>query len=859
MIRPAWRILPLLLVSFLLFLAIGTAQAAQHHDVIRQEPLKDNDAPSDFKSWDGKPSGQDGLKKDVLSESVKNALSLLDKVKPPTASKLAQITRRPKGLVGSSLYYANQAFVFLFMNAPKEQPFLTSSNSENAPKLAEPLSKAIKLLEEAANEGSPDAIYILAEMSFYGNHTYPINYDEAFFRYQQLADMTGNATAQYMLGFLYATGLSPSVPTDQAKSMLYHTFAAEQGHTRSEMTLAYRNYAGIATPQNCDEAVHWYKKVADKAIRHYRSGPPGGYSLPRDIYRLADEDGGVYGEGASVSSSGPRAKLGGPSSDAYADIEDVLEYLLLQSSKGETSATFTLARLYYDGTQVKRDFKLAKHYFMTVAREYFLENGKLRKDVTSRTEKDATKAAGYLGRMFLRGEGMEQSYSRAKVWFHRGVKNGDALSQYSLGLMYLNGLDVERNVVKAAEYFGAAADQDLAVAQTNLGILFLDQGDTKTASNYFQLASRHSHIEAFYYLAEMENNGIEGERSCIQAAADYKVVAEKAEAIWGSLEEANEAYYDGNMDKAILGYLMAAEQGSEPAQANVAWLLDQTKPHWSPVTWLSNISTKAKTIGRDATLSLMYWTRSAKQDNVDSLVKMGDYYLSGMGTPMSAENAAVCYQAATEVLPDNMQSAQAMWNLGWMHENGVGIEQDFHLAKRFYDLALETNKEAYLPVKLSLFKLQWRSWWNDVTRGGVKGISHDEKERKRRTFYEWLNDFLEADEAMHRNEHYEDDDWSAEHDHIPGGDYWDGDDYDDGLLETLIIVGLVASLGWLIYYRQQQQQAAERRRREGVEGQVVDAAGQPAGPLPGQQPDGGFFPQPGDPAFQAWAAGGVGH
>ena len=57
-----------------------------------------------------------------------------------------------------------------------------------------------------------------------------------------------------------------------------------------------------------------------------------------------------------------------------------------------------------------------------------------------------------------------------------------------------------------------------------------------------------------------------------------------------------------------------------------------------------------------------------------------------------------------------------------MHENGIGIEQDFHLAKRLYDQALETNKEAYLPVKLSLWKLRWRSWWNDVTRGGIHGI-----------------------------------------------------------------------------------------------------------------------------------------
>jgi len=808
-----------------------------------------------------------------VAERVKEATAILRKVKPPTVSKLARYTRKPKGILGTSAYYAKEAFVLLFMNAPKQTNLLTTSTSQQAPKLGQPLSLAVKLLQDAAAQNNPDALFLLAQMSFHGNFTHPVSYPQAFTYYKALADLDGNSTAQYMLGFLYATGLAaPDVPADQAKSMLYHTFAAEQGNTRSQMTLAYRHHAGIATPRNCDEAVHWYKRVADKALAHYRSGPPGGYSLARDSYRLADEEGGVYGEGASVSSAGVHAKQGGPTSDAYADVEDVLEYLHLQSSKGDLKATFGLARLHYDGARgMKRDLKLAKQYFMQIAREYWSENGKIKKDVAHGTEKLASKAAGYLGRMFLRGEGMEQSFSKARIWFTRGVANGDALSQYSLGLMHLEGLGLSQDTVRAAEYLSAAADQDLAVAQTNLGMLFLDQGDSQTAARYFELAARHSHIEAFYYLAEMNQQAIGRDRSCGMAAAYYKIVAERAESIWASLGEANEANEEGEMQKAVVGYLMAAEQGSENAQANVAWLLDQTKPKWSPISYLLSVGQSAKIAVGDAALALMYWTRSAKQQNIDSLVKMGDYYLYGFGTLASPENAAVCYQAAAETL----QSAQAMWNLGWMHENGIGIDQDFHLAKRFYDQALETNREAYLPAKLSLFKLRWRSWWNDVTHGGVKSMGSDESERKRRTFTEWLNDFLEADAQMYAQEMAEADDW-GDSEGMPGGDdYYDSGEVDieDGVLETLLIGGLVAALGLLVYYRQQQRRAAEQMRQQGVneqgqqqrQGQNAGAMGgaqqqqEPPPPAPGQQADGGFFPQPGDPNWNAWAAGGVGH
>ncbi|MBE7158077.1 MAG: sel1 repeat family protein [Rhodospirillales bacterium] len=252
---------------------------------------------------------------------------------------------------------------------------------------------------------------------------------------------------------------------------------------------------------------------------------------------------------------------------------------------------------------------------------------------------------------------------------------------------------------------------------------------------------------------------------------------------------------------------------------------------------------------------------------MDSLVKMGDYYLLGLGSALSTENAAACYQAAS----DAGASAQAMWNLGWMHENGVGIEQDFHLAKRFYDQALETNpKEAYAPVKLSLWRLRWRSWWNKVTRGNIHGIEEDGEEeggRRPRSFMEWFRDFAAADEEQMRRLYGDAIDGGegqgAADDYdgggMPGGDIA-GEDIalEDDLLELLLIAGLVATLAWLLWYRgQQQQRAAEERRRQEQGAGPQD--GVPAPAAPGLQADGGFFPPRDDPNFNAWVAGGVGH
>lgn len=64
-------------------------------------------------------------------------------------------------------------------------------------------------------------------------------------------------------------------------------------------------------------------------------------------------------------------------------------------------------------------------------------------------------------------------------------------------------------------------------------------------------------------------------------------------------------------------------------------------------------------------------------------------------------NNIFSYRLASE----QQHNAQAMFNLGYMHEQGLGMQRDVHLAKRCYDLAAETSPDAKVPVALALFKL----------------------------------------------------------------------------------------------------------------------------------------------------------
>ncbi|GAA5878161.1 hypothetical protein JCM3774_004315 [Rhodotorula dairenensis] len=330
-------------------------------------------------------------------------------------------------------------------------------------------------------------------------------------------------------------------------------------------------------------------------------------------------------------------------------------------------------------------------------------------------------AAGYLGRMYLRGEGLPVNYAKAHLWFARGQKQGDRESNNGLGIMYRDGLGVERDLKKANLLFHAAAQQDLAEAQVNLGKFHFGVGDFVLANTYFEHAIRSDSMrnpdtfQAYYYLAELAARSATD--SCPVAVSFYKRVAERGDwdhEVWWEAERARER---GDLRTALLGYWMMAERGYEVAQSNVAWILDSDKKRLRLPLLDAPPLQASPAVRQLDRLALTYWTRSAAQDNVDALVKMGDYYYAGLGTADGVpqfEKAAGCYQSAATT----RFSAMAMWNLGWMHEVGKGVPQDFHLAKRNYDMALETSSDAFFPSTLSLIGLYARALYHAVTKSG---------------------------------------------------------------------------------------------------------------------------------------------
>ncbi|ORX35868.1 hypothetical protein BD324DRAFT_629317 [Kockovaella imperatae] len=700
-----------------------------------------------------------------------------------------------------------------------------------------------RLLDEAEESGCERVWAVRGKLSMFPPRDIPQDLPNSFKAYSRSLGTSSDPEAQFMLGVFYATGIG-NVTEDQGKALLYYTFSALQGYKPAQMALGYKYWAGIGVKEDCQVALDYYSDAAEKAYASFL-GPPGGRALPLVTTRLSDRAGGIYGLQASWASSNGnalRAAVKASLATARGETEEeILEYYQYHSDRDSHKYTVSLGKLFYLGSvypsrggigsgaervgEIPQSFVKAREYFVKVARTLWPVdevNGQIApKRKLSKEHEDAIRewamiAASFLGRMHLRGEGSKMDYRKAKMWYERAAEFGDKEAHNGLGIMHRDGLGVKVDKTKAFHYFSAAAAQDLAEAQVNLGKLHLEKGELPAAVPLLEVALRNgSPFEAFHLLARVHaSSSRTGGRPgmCGVAVGWFKVVAERGSWEDDYVAEADRAWARGEVDNAMVGWMIGSEMGSEVAQNNVAF------------------------IGQDRGVDVLrWWIRSAAQDNVDSMVKVGDIYYAGGDLPPHPdydhmELAANYYQTAA----DTQTSAMAYWNLGWMYEQGMGVPRDWHLAKRYYDMSGETSREAWPAVVLSLAGLYVRSWWTEFqTRGEIPGLRFfepDESSRQPRVGLfarlkeiiatTWIPPYLDEYDDGELYEDVSGSGWTT----TTAGDAGGGvmDEGDEDLMETVVILGVALVIMGLVWLRglwirweaDRVRREEERRRRE---------------------------------------------
>ncbi|KAJ1547289.1 ERAD-associated protein [Nowakowskiella sp. JEL0078] len=616
--------------------------------------------------------------------------------------------------------------------------------------------KAVSILEYTGYKLKHTvSLETLVDMYLIGKYSHKRNVTKAYLISQHTAVTHGTPKSQRTVAFMYATSIG--VERDYAKALLYYSFAALGGDTIAQHTLGYYHFKDIATPHSCEDSVHYYKLVATKVVETFKSGPPGGLTVHSNPTKLADTImGGVFGTGASGPGQPKEATTSAASN------EDLLELTIIEADKGDTISQFHVGQIYYYGTLgIEKNYALAAHYFLKAARTPvpLASEGKELLPEAKKVVTAIAQSCGYVGRMSWRGEGMKQNTAAARDWFEKGAKLENPMSWNGLGMMHMDGVaGLPKNTNQAVKYFTNAAKHDNPDAQVHLGEIMLssERPDYNNIIRYFSAAARYNHILALWHLGRLVLEGYgDSTKRCLTALTNFKTLVEHGN--WNDpvIHDAHKDFKKGDIEGSLIQYLMAAEQGYDVAQLNAAWLIDSG--HYKPKSGESIFHPNTSLYE----VALNLWNRAANQNaNVDARVKMGNYFFYGLGTSRflsttengteveqakgksnimeilqfladwdiipkrildrfkgdstpDYEKAAMYYQVAAQT----EYSALAMWNLGWMHENGIGVRKDYHLAKRLYDQALNTNPNAYLPVYLALLKLYIKSTWAYWTGG----------------------------------------------------------------------------------------------------------------------------------------------
>ncbi|CAH0514337.1 unnamed protein product [Peronospora belbahrii] len=535
-----------------------------------------------------------------------------------------------------------------------------------------------------------DALVQLGDMYFYGNRSLAmrVNGTLALSLYAEAAGL-GDPRAQFHVGVALSYGLW-GFPQDEAAAMTHYYFAALGGEIGASMALGHKHLLGLGTPKKCESAVRYYEVAANEAVtrREQNAKHPALYDVSHRRLKI-------------VSERQHEKSLPGDSA--------IVDFYHLSADKGDPDATLNLATLYYYGARgVAQDLERAAVLFQKAY------------------ELGASGGAYYLGHIYSLGIGVVQSNFSAFKYLQEAVNEGNIAAQNELAHVYFVGKGVKPDKDRALELFWAAAKQGSKEAFYNLGVLYMHGGGSKSAMErpeygvahgFFQVAAHQGHTIASHKLGHMSLHGIGTTRSCKNAVDSFKMVAECGE--WDRvLFEAFKDFKHQDYEAAFMKYAVMALQGYEIAQHNAAYLLDYnflTPSTFSPLLSLtpSNMILEENVA---ASTAVMLYKLAALQGNVDAHLKIGDYYYYGKGGhPTDFVKASAHYFLASK-----RSNAQAMYNLALLYEHGIGVDQDFYLAKRFFDKARQAHSDANVPVMLAMWKLQahqslclWKRWWNE--------------------------------------------------------------------------------------------------------------------------------------------------
>lgn len=641
--------------------------------------------------------------------------------------------------------------------------------------------EALSYIKDAEDSGDQDTYVYLADLYMFGQSDIRANYTKALHHYRKAVESSPHGHAYFMLGFIYSTGMFGEVPKDKAKSNLYYQFASENGNLNASVVLANKYHHGIDRPPDCDMSKFYYSRVARIIKKHEldHTWQPDTSTAFHNI-RLADFNGGLYGrkvsnqflsfQSAADYNQVRRKNL--EDNDYNHDPE--LRDLYFAALDAYTGTRFTPLNLSVAHDRAKKCMIHAKVKFGRNSGTY----------VSEEDRKMWSRCACLIGNLYLHGSNGERNIEKAYKYLKMGktiydseytttqLGNLHALDPTTEGVLSEN---CTRHYYRAARVSNYEATYRLAqwISVSDPTSPFLIQNTDQTFQWWRELSSKN-YYDAFFYYADAMETGVGASAGedlhCSTIVGFYKRYVERSEKFFfPHLKYAFTEFTNGNFKNALLGYLIAAEQGFKNSQVTAAFLLYQ------PDTLFTMHPKSFDTERVESAMSFL--ELASLQEDVDSTIALGDMNYEGVKSANISRDygKAFSYYSRAATAP----SSHGCFKLGHMYEYGLGSTNatvDYHMAKRYYDLSLKYTLDSPFfaisrlntyPMSLALLRLRLKLLF-----------SRDKKDSDKAGWFSTFKTLGRAQDSVDGDDDDEDRAIQKSTAHFEGSDIEGEDDYE---------------------------------------------------------------------------------
>lgn len=566
---------------------------------------------------------------------------------------------------------------------------------------------AIRYFKLIYNYKDPRVQELLAK-NYYEGIDNKINLKQAFKYATQAIEKDNKIKLQYMLADMYLNG--KGTQQNLSKGVEYLKQAANQGHVKSIVNLAYIYHKGKFIKQDKTKALGLYKQAMKMQD-------------PDALFALAQ----MHVLGDSVEQNNTKA----------------IQLFQQAADLGHSKAQYMLAMLYktgvYGTTNFNQNIQLAKDLLLKAVEkndaDAALEIGFAYYNGNLGFEKDLYKAFNFLTQAYNQGKrGCRLNYILGSMYLNlenvasykkafqsltevQNCENPEI--KFLVANMYEDGLGIKQDILIAVDLYNYLANRNHTKAQYRLGLLYYlgDKNvirDLKKSYDLIKSAANAGHIKAQTLLGQMYMDGIGPEQNEIKAFEWLSKAAnagdENAQYDLGML------YFklgDKGYEKSGYWLAQAAKQGHRHAlkqldTVNIA-LKNKINVDLSAEELYKNalLFYYGEGVNKDLNKSMKLFRMSAKKGYLQAKMMLAQTYYYGKDDITPNHIKALSWY--TEAANEGNSKAQARLGVAYYHgSERLQLRPDRRKAFRYLTATSEKEHDANIQATLGLSYLLGR-------------------------------------------------------------------------------------------------------------------------------------------------------